>query len=291
MQLTIFTPTFNRAYRLPALYESLKKQTVQDFEWLVVDDGSQDETSALFEQWIKETAFSVRYISQNNGGKHRAINYGVKEAHGKLFFIVDSDDWLTPDAVEKVLNNYEKVSNQPNFAGICGMKAYSNEERVGGNKSFETYACSLFDFRYKYNIYGDLAEVYLTEILARYPFPDVDGEVFCPEALVWHKIAKKYKLLFFNENIYICEYLPDGLTVNSLLHRIKSPVYSMLTYEEVWHSPIPLKKRCKGAISFWRFHFHCPSEKRYTGKVSRFFMLPGFIAYWRDCQTLRKSRK
>lgn len=65
----------------------------------------------------------------------------------------------------------------------------------------------------------------------------------------------------------------------------------MLTYEEVWHSPIPLIKRCKGAISFWRFHFHCPSEKRYTGKVSRFFMLPGFIAYWRDCQTLRKSRK
>lgn len=290
LMITIFTPTYNRAYTLNRLYDSLKKQTIKNFEWLVVDDGSSDETPILFEKWSMETAFAVRYIRQNNGGKHRAINCGVKEANGILFFIVDSDDSLTPDAVEKIIDNYKKLGNQSDIAGVCGMRAYSNGERIGGNKSFETYTCSLFDFRYKYNVYGDLAEVYLTKVLVRYPFPDVKGELFCPEALIWYKIAKDYKLLFFNKNIYICEYLADGLTVNSLLHRTKSSVYSMLTYEEVWNSPIPFIDKCRGAISFWRFYFHCHSEKRYKAKVPRFFMLPGLISYWVDCLTLRKRR-
>lgn len=107
--ITIFTPTYNRAYRLPNLYKSLQEQTCKDFEWLVVDDGSTDNTSKLFEQWqAEENSFPIRYFKQPNGGKHRAINRGVKEAKGELFFIVDSDDTLSSNAIRIVFEQYLK---------------------------------------------------------------------------------------------------------------------------------------------------------------------------------------
>ena len=103
--ITIFTPTFNRAYRLPDLYHSLQRQTNQDFEWLVIDDGSTDNTSELFEKWKMDESFPISYIKQPNGGKHRAINRGVKEAKGEFFYIVDSDDfWVNKDCLENLMN-------------------------------------------------------------------------------------------------------------------------------------------------------------------------------------------
>lgn len=288
MQLTIFTPTYNRAYRLSALYESLRKQTCKDFEWLVIDDGSTDGTGKLFETWKEETTFSVRYLHQKNGGKHRAINKGVLEAKGELFFIVDSDDELSSNAVESILLHYNIVRDRPEIAGVCGMKVLANGMRVGGNVDFGQYECSLFDFRYKYGIFGDLAEAYRKDILVQYPFPDVEGENFCPETLVWHQIAARYKLLFFNENIYICEYLPDGLSFHSVKNRINSPKYAMLTYEIVWNSPISFKRRVRGAISFWRFYYHAPQGKRYKGNVPSIFKIPGWAAYVHDLYLLHK---
>ena len=104
--ITVFTPTYNRAYIIENLYKSLQRQTFKDFEWLVIDDGSTDNTEELFASWTNEISFPVRYIKQQNGGKHRAINRGVKEANGELFFIVDCDDYLREDAVETILEQH-----------------------------------------------------------------------------------------------------------------------------------------------------------------------------------------
>ncbi|MFL0268924.1 glycosyltransferase family 2 protein [Candidatus Clostridium radicumherbarum] len=212
--ITIFTPTYNRAYRLNALYQSLKRQTYSDFEWIVIDDGSLDNTIDLFEKWkLEANSFNIKYLKVDNGGKHRAINKGVTLAEGKLFFIVDSDDYLTDDALEKVVKWEATLSkDQTNFAGIAGAKGTS-EKNIIGTSSNIAYIDSTSQERFTCGITGDKAEVFYTDILRKFPFPEIEGENFITESVVWFAIGKAgYKLRWFNDIIYIAEYLPDGLT-------------------------------------------------------------------------------
>lgn len=283
MLVTVFTPTYNRAYRIRALYESLQNQTCKDFEWLIVDDGSSDNTEELAQAWLQEESFSVRYIGQQNGGKHRAVNRGVKEAKGELFFIVDSDDELTPDCIELIQKHAREIDGDPSVGGVVGMKIYKNGKRVGGEASFNTLKCSRFEFRYKYKLNGDLAEVYKTSIMQEFPFPEYDGEKFCPEACVWVEIAKKYDLYFFNKGIYVCEYLEDGLTSHIDQIRIKSPLASSQTYVVEYNAPVPLTIKIRDAINFWRFRFHCHNRK--TSIKIAYWALPlGWLFYKKDCR-------
>lgn len=276
--LTVFTPTYNRAYILGKLYESLCRQTAGDFEWIVVDDGSTDGTEALVRGWAGAAPFPLRYLRQANGGKHRAINRAVREARGELFFIVDSDDYLADNAVERVLSQYAAVHGREDFAGVCGMRVYPDGHRVGGDAGFTVLECNSQEFRYKFHVSGDLAEVFRTDVLRQYPFPEVPNEKFCPEALVWNRIAQKYKLRFFNEPVYICDYLPDGLTKNSLRHRVKSPISSMLTYGEIYQwRVVPAKPRIKAAISYWCFYFLGGRRSKERVRVPWLYALPGFV--------------
>lgn len=283
MTITIFTPTYNRAYILPKLYESLKKQTCKDFEWLIVDDGSTDETEKIVLSWLAEETFPVRYIKQLNGGKHSAINRGVLETKSKLFFIVDSDDKLTTDAIALIKQNYQKVRDDDTVAGIIGMRIYPDGKRIGGEASFEDTICTRNDFRYKKKINGDLAEVYKTDILRQYPFPIVEGEKFCPESVVWQKIAKKYKLFFFNKGIYVCEYLTDGLTHHVDQIRIKSPHLAVINYMLEYGCDTLLKNKIKDAINYWRFRFHCHDRKD-NSKIAPWAMPFGWLFYKLDCK-------
>lgn len=212
--ITVFTPTYNRAYRLNALYESLKRQTYSDFEWIVIDDGSSDNTSDLFEKWeLEANAFNIRYLKVENGGKHRAINRGVTLAEGKLFFIVDSDDYLTEDALEKIVKWEAALpKDQTNFAGIAGAKGTSEKNIIGTSSNVE-YIDATSQNRFTCGITGDKAEVFYTDILRKFPFPEIEGENFITESIVWFAIGKAgYKLRWFNDIIYVAEYLPDGLT-------------------------------------------------------------------------------
>ncbi len=261
MLVTVFTPTYNRAYRLPDLYHSLQKQTCKDFEWLVIDDGSTDDTSELFEKWKDEKSFSIRYIKQSNGGKHRAVNHGVKEANGELFYIVDSDDILPPEAMQRIINQYLPIKNDVSFGGICGLKAFYNGEKVGGECNFGTLDCTSLDFRYKYQIKGDMAEVIRTSVFKEFPFPEIEGERFCPEALIFNRIATKYKLRYFYEKVYLCEYLEDGLTASIVKVRMKSPQTSTMFYSELFYMPIPLSQKIKAAINYWRFAYCLDNNK------------------------------
>jgi glycosyltransferase involved in cell wall biosynthesis len=253
MLLTVFTPTYNRAYALRKLYDSLCDQTFSDFEWMVVDDGSTDDTENLVLSFIDEGKILVRYIKQENGGKHRAINCGVKNASGMLFFIVDSDDYLTKDALQQVAQQFESVSDDDGFAGVSGMRITPEGQRIGGEVSFDTQDCTSLDLRMRYRISGDMAEVWRTDILRNYPFPEIDGEKFCPEALVWNRIAQHYKLRYFNRGIYVCQYLPDGLTAKITRLRQESSGASMMYYSELFHYHIPWMQKIKAVLNFWRF--------------------------------------
>ena len=212
VKITVFTPTYNRAYTLERLYKSLLNQTCYDFEWLIVDDGSTDGTSALIDSFQNNQLFDVRYYRQENSGKHVAINNGVDLAEGELFFIVDSDDYLTDDAIEKIISWSSTLPSDDDYAGISGNRGYSVNELIGTTFSGEYIDATALE-REKYSITGDKAEVFFTHVLRKYKFPVFENEKFMTENVVWYAIAAdRYKIRWFNEIIYITEYLPDGLT-------------------------------------------------------------------------------
>lgn len=213
--ITIFTPTYNRRALIEHLYQSLLAQTHKNFEWLVIDDGSKDNTEKFFSDLLtKRQAFPIHYIKQENGGKHRAINNGIKNASGELFFIVDSDDYLTENAIEKVNQWIKTLDNSHKWAGISGLKGFSKGSVVGQHNRL-SYVDAKNNERRKYNLLGDKAEVYFTEVLKMHLFPEIPGEKFISEEIVWNSIARDgYYLRWFNEIIYICEYQNDGLTKN-----------------------------------------------------------------------------
>ncbi len=242
-KITVFTPTFNRGYLMNKLFYSLNSQTNKHFEWLIVDDGSIDQTGELVETFKEQADFEIRYFYQQNGGKHRAINHGLDLARGELFFIVDSDDSLTDDAIEKIFNNYSGIAFDNSFAGVAFNKGFSKKRIVG-----ETFEGTYIDcdnlHRGKHNILGDKAEVYRTDILKSIKFPEIDGENFMSEVVLWNEVARRgYKLRWFNDIIYFCDYLEDGLTKNSEKILFNNPVAHQMMTKELLQIDFTLKRK------------------------------------------------
>lgn len=242
--ITVFTPTYNRAYTLPALYESLQQQTDTDFEWLVVDDGSTDDTESLFRQWVtEENNFTIKYMKTTNGGKQRAVNVGVENASGCYFWIVDSDDILVPDSVKISSKWLRTIDDKDDFAGVSGTIATKDGQLMGETFDREYVDATSLE-RDKYNIKGDKSEIFRTALLKKFPFPSFDGEKFVPEALVWNRIASAgYKLRWFNETVYVAEYLPDGYSRNVDKNLISNWKGYSLYVKEVVLSSMPLKTK------------------------------------------------
>lgn len=227
---TVFTPTYNRAYTLPKLYQSLINQTFNDFEWLIVDDGSTDNTEELINKFICERKIKIRYIKKQNEGKHVSINIGARQAIGRWFFIVDSDDILTSSALEIAKKYCDEVDDDKGFAGVVGLRSNSDgqiwntdltkdirKKNTGQNSRLldEVIDATPVEYRYKLGIKGDRAEIVKTDILKQYEFPSFHGETFMPESYLWYSLSRdKYKFRWFNKVIYITEYLEDGLTNN-----------------------------------------------------------------------------
>lgn len=275
MMITVFTPTYNRGYVIENLYRSLCSQTLFDFEWLIVDDGSIDATEDIIKDFIAENKITIRYFKQKNVGKHIAINKGVKEARGDLFFIVDSDDFLVETTIERLNFYYNQIKDDVTFAGVSGNRITFDGNRIGGDVGYDVIDCSPLDLRFKYHIKGDMAEAFKTRVLREYPFPVFANEKFCPEAMVWNRLSSKYCLRYFNEGIYRCEYLPDGLTAKIVQLRMQSPLASMLYYSELYHMSIPFLQKLKAAINFWRFSF-C-SKESFTYKIKQIGFVSLFI--------------
>lgn len=255
MQITVFTPTYNRAHLLSRIYESLKIQTFKDFEWVIVDDGSIDNTSITIDklQLVPDKFFPIRYFYQENGGKHRAINRGVKEARGELFLILDSDDSLPAHALEYINKHYQQIRDDLSFGGVCGYMAHHDGTIIGHGNDAAVLDANSIDMRFRYGIQGDMCEVFRTDILKEIPFPEIPGEKFVPEALVWNRIARKYRLRIFHEVVYYRDYLDGGLTDKIVKIRMQSPIASMMTYAEMTNFDIPFHSKVKAAVNYWRF--------------------------------------
>lgn len=251
MTVTVLTPTFNRGGRLQSLWNSLQKQTVKDFEWLVVDDGSTDGTKDLITQLQEKSDFPIRYIYKSNGGKHTALNVGIQTICSELIFIVDSDDCVTDEAVESILKIHKKYRSQNNICGYAFLRAFPDGKVNGKKFDVDEKIGSYIDVRVNGDDTGaDKAEVFKTHCLKEFPFPEYPNEKFLGEDLVWVRMARKYEMVHINKAIYIGNYLEDGLTNNRRKHNIASPIGCMHRAEEFMEPDLKTRYRIKGGLQY-----------------------------------------
>lgn len=247
--VTVLTPTYNRAARLGDLFRSLQCQTLKDFEWLIVDDGSTDETEAVVQGFLKAADFPVRYLHRENGGKHRALNTGIAQISTLLTFIVDSDDTLLPEGIETISRFHEKYGDTPGI-GVYSFLRTSPQKGILLQMPQEELIGSYVEERIRKSRPGDMAEVFFTEALREFPFPAFPGERFLSEDVVWIPLGLKYRTVFINQAIYVCEYLEDGLTRNDKKHKFASPLGSMLRGKRLMQRACGWKANIRGAIIY-----------------------------------------
>lgn len=284
--ITVLTPTYNRGKLLQKLYKSLYEQDCKKFEWVVVDDGSTDDTSVFVKQMKSEADFPIYYYKKKNGGKHTALNFAYQYIKTPLTFIVDSDDYLTTDAISCIEEVYEKYKDEENLCGFCFLRGksgggYLSTSGVPKDGMKESYV----QCRINRNIGGDMAEVWYTHCLKEYPFPEFKGEKFLGEDIVWVKMSEKYKMRFFNHVIYISDYLEDGLTNNRRKHNIGSPNGCVKRAEVFLDSGIHLKAKIKSILQYEIYgKFANKTNRELFCKTKHkllyvLFFLPAYILY------------
>lgn len=249
--VTVLTTTYNRQDLLVNLYNSLKAQTNTDFEWLIIDDGSTDDTELAVKSF-SNSIFNVRYEKKQNGGKHTALNYAYRFIASPLTFIVDSDDKLTADAIDTIVKTYNKYKNEDDLCGFSFLRGtpdggYLSDSGVKYDGLKATYV----ECRVNGSIGGDMAEVWYTDCLREFPFPEFEGEKFLGEDVVWVRMSEKYSMRFFNNVIYISDYLDDGLTKNRRRHNIQSPKGCVCRAEAFLDSDSNLKTKIKSILQYY----------------------------------------
>ncbi|MEH7495084.1 glycosyltransferase family 2 protein [Neobacillus niacini] len=221
--LTIFTPTYNRAYTLHNCYESLKRQSNKEFIWLVIDDGSTDNTEVLVRSWMSENTISIRYYRQENQGMHGAHNTAYSLIDTELNVCIDSDDFMPDDAVEKIIN-FWKENGSEDIGGIVGLDCSPNGEIIGTELPSDIKNTTLYNLYNKYGVKGDKKLVYRTELTRKYPYPVYHNERLVPLSYKYYMLDQEYELLLMNESLCCVEYLPDGSSMNIIKQYKISPM-------------------------------------------------------------------
>lgn len=222
--LTVFTPAYNRAYILHRCYESMKRQTCKDFVWLVVDDGSTDNTRDLVRGWqTQQNGFRVRYVYQENQGMHGAHNLAYKQIDTELNTCIDSDDYMPDDAVEKIIRFWQSCDRDDTIAGFLALDAYENGEIIGTRFPAGIKSATSYDYYYKFGVKGDKKFILRSELTGRDPYPLFEGEKYVNLATKYSLLDIDFQLLNMNEVVCIVNYLPDGSTLNMFKQYLNNP--------------------------------------------------------------------
>lgn len=250
--VTILTPTFNRADTLPILIDSLYNQSSTDFQWLIIDDGSTDNTAKIFEDLkLKAVPFQWEYHRKENGGKHTALNASHPFIKGELVLILDSDDYLTEDAVETIQKEWPRYREQKAICGMSYFKGESKDTHLSVENPEDEYINDHIHYRINHSVKGDHCEVIRTDILKQYPFPVHRGERFMPESWLWNTVGMNYKTVYRNKTIYICNYLDGGLTKSGRILRMKCPFGMMDDCRTYFNQEVFIRWRIKEALLYW----------------------------------------
>lgn len=249
-RVTVFTPTYNRVYTLDRLYDSLRRQTDQSFVWLIVDDGSTDNTGEIVGTWISEGLVEICYHKQANGGKPRAHNKGVDLCNTELFICVDSDDYLTDNAVERFIAVWDGIGSKQGVCGIVALKGDTADRPIGTPMPLNVHQSPLCDLYGKHGFRGDTALLFRTDVLRRFPFVVAEGETFIGEGYVYLQIDQHYSLHLLNEVLYIAAYLPDGYSRNIRKLIKRNPrSYTLLKRQAVVFSKT-LRGKYRNSVSY-----------------------------------------
>ena len=285
MKLTIFTPTYNRSKLLERIFISLKEQESKDFEWLIIDDGSSDDTEKVVQNFIKENVIDVMYIKKENGGKHTAHNIAVENSKGEYFLCLDSDDILAQSAVKNILKAVLKL--QENDCGLIAYKKDRYGKLLGINlpkKPKEHYG--LYGYQRNYGTNGEFAMIFRTDILRKHLFPVIVGERFMTECVLYDQLELAgFSLCPLHKTVEICEYQQDGLSQNTYKLLCENPAgYTIYYYQR-----LKLSKSIKEAMEYGvRYNaFQILARRKKHEKISFcnwavvFTWLPGVIgAYY-----------
>lgn len=289
-RLTIFTPTYNRAKLLPRLYQSLISQTNKNFVWLIVDDGSNDNTKEVVDQFIKENLVKIKYHYQNNAGKMQAHNTGVDNCDTELFFCVDSDDYIPNNAVEIILDS---TNNLPeNVGAIVAKKAGIDGSSMGDfdNVLLEKKVCKFKDIL-KIQM-RDTSLIFRTKVLKEYPFPKFEGEKFISENYVYLSIDEKWDYMILNKTLTYCEQGVDGITNRIKQTIVNNPKSACLYYNLRLKLADSFKEKIKYAIAYNAFSLLTKNKKiikNSSNKFLSFITFPlGLIVYYRRRKYVKK---
>lgn len=285
MTITIFTPTYNRADRLYRVYDSLTKQNCYDFEWLIIDDGSSDNTEEVVSSFVKDTEIKVRYIKKENGGKHTAHNAAVDSAQGRYFMCLDSDDYLAEGSIEKLLNVLNRCSENE---GVISYKCDISGKLLSDKFPNTEAVSNTYELSQKYGCYGEFTLLYPTELLRKNKFPVFENERFITECVLYDRLDNNMILL--PEIIEICEYQQEGLSNNLNSVMQKNPAGYCLYFTQRIDMQNSLKNRI---ITAGKYNCFCilagKNKSDYEGKYKKtvIFCKPIGILFWLYYKLLR----
>jgi glycosyltransferase involved in cell wall biosynthesis len=227
--ITVFTPTYNRAYTLHKCYESLKKQSNKSFEWLIIDDGSTDNTKELVTKWKNEGFVSIRYIYKENGGMHSGYNIAYENITTELAVCIDSDDYMIDDAIETIISFWEK-NKDDGIAGIVGLNITQDGNLIGKPLP-ELKKMKVYDYYNRLGGKGDKKMVYRTDVIRPFRSPEFKGERLFPTAYKYFMVDLNYDMLVLNKPLCVVEYMPDGFT-NNIIKQYKKNLNSFIFYRK-----------------------------------------------------------
>jgi len=255
---TVFTPTYNRSDLLGRAYESLCLQSFRDFEWLIVDDGSTDDTGGRVEAWQCSAPFPIRYFHQRNGGKHRAHNVAVKQAAGELFAVLDSDDTLVPQAIERLLFHWSSIpdSDRRSFSGVTCLCIDERGELVGQVFPSPVFDCRHYELETVFAVTGEKWGCHRTAVLRQFEFPEVPGETYCPEGVVWNRVASQYIVRHVNEPLRVYHTESNGVNANWTHVMSHSPSGARQYYQECLQLSAPWWWKLRRAVNYVRYSLH-----------------------------------
>ena len=292
--LTIFTPAYNRAHTIAQTYESLCRQTCKDFEWLVIDDGSTDNTHHLIEGWMAENRIPIRYVFQKNQGMHGAHNTAYKNIHTELNTCIDSDDWMPDDAVEKIVSFWKK-NGSDKYAGIIGLDMTKEGVIIGTPFSKDTISTTLMGF-YRKGGKGDKKLVYRTDVVKKYPpYPLFEGEKYVGLSYLYMLIDQDYELLTLNHPLVIVEYQQDGSSLNMFRQYWNNPQGFAFLRREYMPYAQGIKERMQVCIHYvsssimlkdWNFIGKSPLKM-----MTMLAIIPGFILYLLIKYSVKSGKK
>lgn len=281
--LTVFTPSYNRAYTLHKCYESLLRQTSKDFTWLIIDDGSSDNTKELVDSWINENKIEINYIYQENQGMHGAHNTAYKNIKTELNVCIDSDDYMPDDAVKKIISFWNK-NKRSDLAGIMALDAYTDGKVIGDKFPNELKESTYFDIYNKYGLKGDKKLIYRSELTIQYPYPIFEGEKYVSLAYKYAKLDSKYKLALMNEVVCNVEYMEDGSSLNMLKQYKRNPKgFAFIRVDNMKNPKASLKFKFKECIHYVSSSFISKNKnylKETPCKILTVLAIPaGYVLY------------